>query len=146
MLEIETFLKGADGGFVQVEACRTPPPDLDYIEGAIRLSVDGLEIIGTEEWDYVDQLWCYIAEMVTKVQSSGYAETYFPDQPIKLSLRVTGIRVLVSADVGEGVRRVNASSADFLAAVKSAGLSFFEKMSELAPDSLYAEAQQRLSV
>ncbi|PJN06203.1 hypothetical protein CG723_40460 [Streptomyces sp. CB01635] len=25
------FLKGADGGFVQVEACRTPPPDLDYM-------------------------------------------------------------------------------------------------------------------
>lgn len=47
MVEIETFLRGADGGFVQVESCHTSPPDLDYIEGAIRLSVDGLEIIGT---------------------------------------------------------------------------------------------------
>ncbi|MGW0828637.1 hypothetical protein [Streptomyces sp. NPDC002845] len=145
MVEIETFLKGVDGGFVQVEACRTSPPDLDYIEGAIRLVVDGVEIIGLKQWDYVDQLWCYIAEMVAQLRSSDYAETYFPDQPIKLSFRVAGSRVLVSADVGEGVRRVNASSAEFLTAVKLAGLSFFEKMSELAPGSSYDEAQQQLS-
>ncbi len=131
---------------MQVEACRTPPPDLDYIEGAIRLSVDGLEIIGTEEWDYVDQLWCYIAEMVTRVQSSGYAETYFPDQPIKLSFQVTGSRVLVTAKIGEEVKRANASAADLLEAVKAAGMSFFRKMSELAPDNSYSEAQQELSV
>lgn len=146
MVEIETFLKGADGGFVQVEACRTPPPDLDYIEGAIRLSVDGLEIIGTEEWDYVDQLWCYIAEMVTKMQSSGYAETYFPDQPIKLSFRAAGPRVLVTAKIGEETKTVNASSADFLEAVKAAGMIFFRKMSELVPANSYAEARQELSV
>ncbi|MEU8227945.1 hypothetical protein [Kribbella sp. NPDC048915] len=146
MVEIETFLKGADGGFVQVEACRIPPPDLDYIEGAIRLSVDGLEIIGTEEWDYVDQLWCYIAEMITKMQSSGYAETYFPDQPIKLSFRVVGSRVLVTVKIGEETKTANASSADFLEAVKTAGMIFFRKMSELVPTNSYAEAQQELSV
>ncbi|MFC9430774.1 hypothetical protein [Streptomyces sp. NPDC056987] len=146
MVEIETFLKGADGGFVQVEACRTSPPNFDYIEGAIRLSVDGLEIIGTEEWDYVDQLWCYIAEMVTKMQSSGYAETYFPDQPIKLSFRAAASRVLVTAKIGEETKTANASSADFLEAVKAAGMIFFRKMSELVPANSYAEAQQELSV
>ncbi|MFJ8795037.1 hypothetical protein [Streptomyces sp. NPDC102462] len=146
MVEIETFLKVADDGFVQVEACRTPPPDLDYIEGAIRLSVDGLEIIGTEEWDYVDQLWCYIAEMATKMQSSGYAETYFPDQPIKLSFQATGSRVLVTAKIGEVIRTGNASSVDFLKAVKAAGMIFFRKMSELAPANSYVGAQRELSV
>jgi len=145
VVEIETFLKGADGGFVQVEACRTPPPDLDYIEGAIRLSVDGLEIIGTGEWDYVDQLWCYIAQMVTKMQSSGYAETYFPDQPIKLSFQAAGSRVLVTAKIGEETKTVNASSADFLDSVKAAGMVFFSKMSELVPANSYVEAQQELS-
>ncbi|MGW2787716.1 hypothetical protein ACWC3X_42125 [Streptomyces populi] len=146
MVEIETFLKVAGDGFVQVEACRTPPPDLDYIEGAIRLSVEGLEIIGTEEWDYVDQLWCYVAEMVTKMQSSGYAETYFPDQPIKLSFRVAGSRVLVTAKIGKEIKTGNASSTDFLKAIKAAGTIFFRKMSELAPANSYAEAQRELSV
>ncbi|MBB5958450.1 hypothetical protein FHS29_005058 [Saccharothrix tamanrassetensis] len=146
MVEIETFLKSPAGGFVPVQSCRTPPPDPDYIEGAIRLSIDGSEIIGTEEWDYVDQLWCYIAEMVTKMQSLGYAETYFPDQPIKLSFRAAGSRVLVIAKIGEETKTVNTSSADFLDAVKAAGLIFFRKMSELVPVNSYAEAQRELSV
>ncbi|MFE2228283.1 hypothetical protein [Streptomyces kronopolitis] len=146
MVEIETYLKVANGGFVKVVTCRTPPPDLDYIEGAIRLSVDGLEIIGTEEWDYIDQPWCHIAEMVTKMQSSGYAETYFPDQPIKLSFRSTGSRVLVTVKSGEKFKTANASSVDFLAAVKAAGVIFFKKMSELAPANSYAAAQRELSV
>lgn len=146
MVEIETFLRCADGGLLQVEACRTPPPDLDYIEGAIRLSVDGVEIIGVEEWDYVDQLWCYIAEMVTKFQSSGYADTYFPDQPIKLSFQAAESRVLVAAKIGEEVKKANASSVELLEAVKAAGMIFFRKMSELAPANSYSEAQQELSV
>ncbi|MEU3978470.1 hypothetical protein [Streptomyces bacillaris] len=146
MVEIETFLKGSDGGFVPMESCRTPPPDRDYVEGAIRLFVDGLEIIGIEEWDYVDQLWCYIAEMVKEVQSSGYAETYFPDQPIKLSFHVTGARLLVTAVIGEETKTANSSSAHFLETLKTAGISFFTKMSELVPDNSYTEARQQLSV
>ncbi|WP_030103808.1 hypothetical protein [Actinoalloteichus caeruleus] len=146
MVEIETFLRGADGGFVRVDACDIPPPDLDYIEGAIRLSVDGLEIIGTEEWDYVDQLWCYIAAMVTSVQSSGYAETYFPDQPIKLSLRAAGSRVLVTVVTGQETRTASTSLLDFLEAVKEAGMIFFRTMSKFVPANTYVEAQQDLSV
>jgi hypothetical protein len=146
VVKIETFLKGADGGFVQVEDCRTPPPDLDYIEGAIRLSVDGLEIIGIEEWDYVDQLWCYIAEMVTRLRSSGYAETRFPDQPIKLVFQAAGARVLVTAKIGKEVKKASASSVDLFDALKAAGMIFFNKMSELAPANSYVEARQELSV
>lgn len=146
MIEIETFLRGADGEFVQVEACHAPPSDLGYIEGAIRLSVDGLEIIGTEEWDYVDQLWCYIAAMVGKTRTSGYAETYFPDQPIRLSFRSAGSRILVTANIGEETKTADASLVDFVEAVKVAGMIFFRKMSELVPDNSYAEAQRELSV
>ncbi|MFI9201846.1 hypothetical protein [Streptomyces sp. NPDC053048] len=145
MVEIETFLKGADGGFVQVEACHTPPTDLDYIEGAILLSIDGLEIIGLEEWDYVDQLWCYVADMVKQVRATGYAETYFPDQPIELSFRASGSRILVTSKIGAEVKRASASSVDLLDSVRVAGLSFFEKMSQLAPANSYAEARQELS-
>ncbi|MGW2725231.1 hypothetical protein [Streptomyces sp. NPDC001492] len=145
MVEIETFLKVTDGGFVQVESCRTPPPDLDYIEGAIRLSVGGVEIIGLEEWDYIDQLWCYLAEMVAQFRLSGHAETYFPDQPIKLVFQATGNRVLVTAKIGNEIRKASTSSENLLYALRVSGAIFFDKMSELAPANSYAEAQQELS-
>ncbi|MFC7329057.1 hypothetical protein [Marinactinospora rubrisoli] len=145
MVEIESFLKGVDGRFIRVEACRASPPDIDYIEGAIRLSVDGVEMIGTTEWDYVDQLWCYIAEMVEKLKRSGYAETYFPDQPIMLSFRSVGHRVLLVAKIGEEVRAAYATYTDLVDVVNSAGVAFFDRMSELAPGNSYTEARKQLS-
>ncbi|SDI44422.1 hypothetical protein SAMN05421505_15220 [Sinosporangium album] len=145
MVEIETFLRRPDGTFLAVGACCTAPADLDYIEGAIRICVDGVEIIGLEHWDYVDQLWCYIAEMVARLRSYGYAETCFPDQPINLSMQVSGVRTLVVLKAGEGRKQVSALTTDLLKAVKYAGLSFFDKMSELAPGISYADGQERLS-
>ncbi|WP_338686576.1 hypothetical protein QD712_37730 [Streptomyces acidiscabies] len=145
MVEIETFLRGADGSFTLADSCQTPPLDPDYIEGAIRISIDGLEIIGLEEWDYVDQLWCYIAEMSTKLRSSGYARTHFPDQPIELAFQASGSRVLVTAKVGKTTKTASASSTELLKSIQAAGNIFFGKMSELAPGNSYAEAQQELS-
>ncbi|GAA5075520.1 hypothetical protein [Streptomyces similanensis] len=145
MVEIETFLRAPDGGFVRVEACHGPPPDPDYIEGAIRLSVDGRELIGLREWDYVDQLWCYVAEMASRLRSTGRAETYFPDQPIRLSFQESGSRVVVTVKSGGEVKKAIASSADLLNSLRTAGLSFFDKMSELVPGLSYAEARKRLS-
>ena len=145
MIEIDTFLRDADGGFVPAASCTAAPPDPDYVEGAIRLAVDGREIIGLEEWDYVDQLWAYIADMVTQLNSSGHAETYFPDQPIKLSFQATGSRVLVAAKVGTETKRASAPTEEFVRALKKAGLAFFGKMNELAPGSSYDEAVRELS-
>jgi hypothetical protein len=71
-------------------------------------------------------------------------ETLFPDQPIKLSFELTGSRILVSAKIGEEVRRAGASSVEFFAAIRSAGIIFFDKMTELAPEVSYAEARADL--
>lgn len=145
MIEIETFVRSPDGQFVEVGDCHTPPPDLDYIEGAIRLSIDGIEMIGLEQWDYVDQLWCYIADMVTQLEATGHSETYFPDQPIQLSFHSSGSLILVTARMGKNTKRASIPPGDLLTSVKTAGLAFFEKMAELAPGNSYTEAQQQLS-
>ncbi|PSM44113.1 hypothetical protein C6Y14_07070 [Streptomyces dioscori] len=145
MIEIDTFLRGADGGFVPVASCTSAPADLDYVEGAIRLTVDGQEVIGLEEWDYVDQLWAYIADMVTQLHSSGHAQTHFPDQPIKLSFETTGTRVLVTVKAGAETKRASAPAEEFVRALKKAGLVFFGKMNELAPGVSHHEAVRALS-
>lgn len=145
MIEIDTFLRGPDGGFVPTASCTAAPPDPDYVEGAILLTVDGREIIGLEEWDYVDQIWAYIAEMVTQLNSSGHAETHFPDQPIKLSFQVTRNRVLVTVETGADTKRASTPTEEFVRALKKAGLVFFEKMNELVPGSSYDEAIRELS-
>jgi hypothetical protein len=135
MIAIQTFLRNADGSFTPVEHCTEPPPDPDYIEGAIELVIDGVEIIGKSQWDYVDQLWSYVVSMAEKLEDDSRADTYFPDQPILLALQKERGRVLVSAKVREGVRRASADEGELLDALRVAGRVFFGKLSELVPSN-----------
>jgi len=135
MISIRTFLRTADGEFVLVEHCSEPPPDPDYIEGAMELAVDGVEIIGKSQWDYVDQLWSYVVSMVEKLKVDGRADTYFPDQPILLTLQRERGRVLVSANVREGLRRASTDEDELFDALRDAATVFFGKLSELVPSN-----------
>jgi hypothetical protein len=133
MITISSFLRLPGGKFVPVDATSVAPPDPDYIEGAIELQIDGVEIIGKREWDYVDQLWAYISSMMKSLASAPVAETYFPDQPILLKFRRNGPQILVSSEVGDVTRQANADHVEFIAALRTAGTDFFTRMSELVP-------------
>ncbi|MFF8401719.1 hypothetical protein ACF06P_08810 [Streptomyces sp. NPDC015684] len=143
MIEIQTYLRGVDGNFVQVDTCVARPADADYVEGAVRINIHGVEIIGLGEWDYVDQLWAYVASMIPKLSATGYASTYFPDQPIELSFRRQGPQVLVSAKTSNGIKKVSVSMSEFMASLRDAGVAFFGKMSELLPENAGAYFESR---
>ncbi len=136
MIEVQTLLRLPDGAFVQVEACEERPRNAQYVEGAIELVADGVQILSVAEWDYVDQLWAYISDMINSLPEKGEASTYFPDQPIMLKFfRGSPGRLLVSCRVGDEMRQVNVSESNFLAALKAAGDSFFREMSRLLPEN-----------
>mgnify|MGYP001329641035 CR=1 FL=1 len=147
MFLINSFLRTPSGEFVQVEACEDRPADSDYVEGAIEIVVDGVEIVGKREWDYVDQLWSYMADMVETLRSHGNADTYYPDQPIRLEFAQEGSRVVIASQDGERVRRGSVDHVEFDRVVGAAGRVFFERMTELLPDNAkaYASAQSKLA-
>lgn len=133
MITIATYLRSGDGTFRLAETCTDSPADPDYIEGAIELNIDGIEIIGKREWDYVDQLWAYVATMSEKLRAEPRADTYFPDQPILLAFQRSGKRVLVTCKIGDEVRAANADFDELMSALKEAGSTFFSHMSRLVP-------------
>ncbi|PJI06561.1 MULTISPECIES: hypothetical protein [Clostridium] len=61
--------------------------DLNYLEGVIYLKYGDKIILDFKLWDYVDQLWAYIFNMLEEFMSSGCAEMLFPDQPVKIKLK-----------------------------------------------------------
>ena len=135
MVEVETFLRLGDGSFVPITDCDDSPDDSDYIEGAIALSIDGYPVIGVQEWDYVDQLWTYVSEMVRVMLQVGVSSIYFPDQPIKLEFKRQGNRVLISREIGSSLKKFSVPEADLLNELRSAGKIFFERMSKLLPEN-----------
>ena len=135
MIAVRTFLRFGDGTFRPVEACEAAPADPRYIEGAVELAIDGVQIVGKPEWDYVDQLWAYVANMIDALRTEDQASTHFPDQPILLTFERKGRRVLVSSRAGDTVRRVSADESELFTAVRAAGRDFFERMSHLVPSN-----------
>lgn len=62
--------------------------DLNYLAGAIYLKYGEDVILDFKLWDYVDQLWAYIINLVEDFILKGSSETFFPDQPVKMMLKV----------------------------------------------------------
>jgi hypothetical protein len=148
MIDITSYLRTASGEFVDITETTSPPPDPAYVEGAIAMTVNGVRILDQDLWDYVDQLWAYISDMVLKLATEDEASTYFPDQPIRLSFkRVAGGLVLVSLSYDDVRRAVSADEREFLAALRRCGMEFFTRMMELLPENaaVYDSALTRLT-
>src|SRR5699024_6545004 len=58
-------------------------------------------------WDLVDQLWCYFIQLLEDVLQTGYGMTYFPEQPIKMEMKVVSNDLLLfSLDEGRKIREL----------------------------------------
>lgn len=82
MFEIKSFFK-KNNDFIPAAEFKDVISDPDYIEGAIEISQWNKKILTIENWDYVDQLWCYFVEGIEKV-SKGIENNELNDEP-KLS-------------------------------------------------------------
>jgi hypothetical protein len=149
MIEITSYLRTADGRFTRIGDVSNAPPSPRYVEGAIELTIDGVPILDTVMWDYVDQLWAYISDMVLSLGERGEASTYFPDQPIKFSFHRQGkSRVLVTLEINDNIRTASIEQGELVAALRIHGSAFFHKMIELLPGNRdgYADALKRLNL
>ncbi|MDN7895063.1 hypothetical protein [Burkholderia cepacia] len=126
MIVANTYLK-IKKKFVDFYDFNGKIPDPDYIEGAIELSINGVEILNKEMWDYVDQLWAYLAEGVICVARGEGFKTYFPDQPIEISFGIQGSKVVVAVTVHETVKVVVERS-EFVSEMRRLAVEFFEGM------------------
>lgn len=61
--------------------------DLNYLEGAIYLKYGDEVILDFKLWDYIDQLWAYILNLVEEFALNDSSEILFPDQPAKIKFK-----------------------------------------------------------
>ncbi len=117
--------------FVPLSQCDRKLPDGNYIEGMIELEVDDLKILSEEHWDLVDQLWGYLVDGVSGILFENQnLECYFPDQPLRLSLKSFS-RNQLEVTIGSDVHRVDKTC--FIAAIAYGGKLFFNKMLQIVP-------------
>ena len=134
MISINSYLRYSESEFVPVRDCTNRVEDEDYIAGAIDMTINDVQILDTSLWDYVDQLWGYIVNMLIDFDENDKVQTSFPDQPIKFSFeKVTKDMLLVSLKYDSVNRKALIGRQEFIEAIREAGIEFFEKMSLLSP-------------
>lgn len=123
MMKVDSFIKCGDK-FVNVVEFNEVLKDADYIEGAMVLTINYVEIIDTSMWDYIDQLWIYFLNGLIEFNSGNDVVFYFPDQPIKVTMKHVNGRVLFKVgDVG-----VIAEKRDFIIFMTTECLEFLKVM------------------
>ncbi|MFC3157991.1 hypothetical protein SAMN05443633_104332 [Chryseobacterium arachidis] len=71
-----------------------------YIEGAVRITYFGKELIGFRYWDLIDQLCSYFIHAIYEItiDNKKSVKFYFPDQPVEVF--VTKEKELVGIKIG----------------------------------------------
>ena len=139
MLEVESFLKQGDN-FISIINFYNLLSDINYIEGAIKISYQQKEILTLDNWDLIDQLWGYFVTGLEQVSKGEKFETYFPDQPLKIAFEPNHDRKRVQIKVGEDENLKSFVNYDeFVAVMAKEGKFFFRRMIELSlsPKSYY---------
>ena len=88
-MDVSTYIKNSDEWkFIPIENFAGPFDDPHYINGAIVIQHDYKELLGVQEFDLVDQLWCYFTYDIEKLQSGESVKGGFPDQPLDYSFEI----------------------------------------------------------
>ncbi|CAM4490392.1 hypothetical protein [Paenibacillus tarimensis] len=102
--------------------------DFHYLNGAICLKYYGDSILDMRYWDLVDQLWAYIMNLIDDVLQKGEGSLYFPDQPVKITLRQTSKELMLFSVEGSEITTFVLPKNDFLIALVHGADQFFTYM------------------
>lgn len=75
--------------------------DINYIEGAIVVSLHGNNILDYSLWDLVGATWAYLMNAIEEFLEKGKSHMYFPDQPIRIEMEEKG-RGHIKLVIGNG--------------------------------------------
>jgi|SRR5699024_8471547 len=104
--------------------------DVEYINGVIIIEYYNNLLMDFSLWDLVDQLWSYLIKIIEDVLEVGYGMAYFPDQPIKVEMKVVSKDLLLfSLDEGKIIRELLPMQ-EFINALLKSGDNFFRRFME----------------
>lgn len=128
MILVKTYIKSKNG-FVKFNDYTEEFENLNYIEGAIELTINGVTLLTKEMWDYIVDLWAYIYDGIDNIRDKKPFETYFPDQHIKVSFIPIKESVYVSVNC-HFENKVKVDKKEFIHEMTKHAITFFEYLNK----------------
>jgi hypothetical protein len=142
-VKVASFVRSGST-FVPIENLERYDGDPDHVAGAVSLTVDGTELLGTELWDDVNWLWPFIVQALDEYRRTGSGKRGFPDQPISFSAESAwNETALLKVFDGESIDRSSAvPNEDLFKEVARAGILFFDELQRLCPGTTFGVAER----
>ncbi|MDP6707401.1 MAG: hypothetical protein QF893_13740 [Alphaproteobacteria bacterium] len=145
-IEINTFSR-LNSRLIDINDYTGTIRNSDYIEGSIEVKIGRTAVLSKDVWDDVNYLWPYIGNAIEDVCQGKDAEFYYPDQPIRVKLRLlSGQRLSISCSVGSSRRRAEATCdrVRLLTELLRGGIAFFDALSKIpGSDKGFCEIERR---
>ncbi|MDC9591758.1 hypothetical protein PSI23_21385 [Xenorhabdus sp. XENO-10] len=145
-ININSYIKIGDEfiDFFQYEGnIKCDIDDIDYVEGALELTINGKPLITKAMWDDTNHLWGYFTEGLSLVYENKEFECGFPDQPIEVKFIPLKGHRRVCVSVRRPFRpevKTSIEKNEFLIAMRDHAIKFFERLGYLAPETIPATA------
>lgn len=103
--------------------------DYEYLHGAICIMYGDKCLMDYRLWDLIDQLWSYFINLIEDFYNTDFAETYFPDQPIKITIsRSDKSNIIFTLNSSEWILNKHG----FLSSILNGAQNFFIRMDAYA--------------
>ncbi|WP_219149080.1 hypothetical protein [Amycolatopsis sp. TNS106] len=123
------------GSFVEVDSCDSLPQLRRGAEltGAIKLEVNGVEVLGQRLVDNIVMMWSRVGSIVNEYGNGRPARMGLPEQNIYFALEPLARKQILVSCEGGSLGRVAAAAGEeeLLFALRFAGNEFYDKMEEL---------------
>lgn len=149
-MTVDSYVK-VDDDFLEVSVLKRRGKrvysDPSYLEGAIVITINSLEIIGIKEFDYIEQFWSYIIDGLEDIVNNRNWKSGLPDQPTELSVSCLGESELMVKASLHGISRSKVVSRNlYISTMISAAEKYIDNMKDIYPDGavFYGEYGGRL--
>ena len=132
---IETCAKQGDH-FVPLAALdRLTLKDPNYVDGSIRVSVDGKPFITDKEWTDIVHWWARMSTILRDLSTGmkQVVETYFPDSALKMRFETVGEKLVWQINGPELQRAILVGRFQMIQALARESRATFERLKELNP-------------
>ena len=106
--------------------------DFDHLDGVIIIKFRNEYIMDFTFWDLIYHVWIDFIDLIINFENKASSESFFPDQPLKMSLKPITHNVL-RFELGDNEWRL--PKKEFFLSLLDSAKFFFEKMIEYFPES-----------
>lgn len=142
MITIKNFLKVKDD-FIDIKDFKGTIDEDIYIEGAIIININDVEVMGLAHYDYILILWNSLVNQINETKLKSATAINFPDQPTTLLIEPNGQDLIKLSMDSKFLSSCNRD--EFIQELKASGINFYLKMKTINPN-LKTEIEEMLNI